>query len=716
MRAVISSIVEQWQPVRDRVLWAPVWLACGIALYFALRVEPPYALGAGALVCAAGLLIAARVWARAYLYWAVILFLGALGFVLAQGRAMVAAAPMLERSIKFTRIEGRVLDITVADPDSGHARRKVTLDRLSIEKLPKEATPRMVRLSSAHIPADVRPGARVALLAQLTPPGGPVSPGGFDYRRQAYFEGIGALGFTMGHFAEIAPAPPPRSVDLWFNRLRQRIATRVSAQMPYPQSAVATALLAGERSSIPEVINADLRDSGLYHLLSISGLHVAIVCGAVFFLVRFVLALSPYIALRWPIKKIAALAAIAAGLFYSLLAGMPVPTQRSMLMTGLALLAVMLDRSAISLRVVAISAFAVLVLRPASLVGASFQLSFAAVLAMVAFYEAAGDLMLARGRRTGWFMRVFLYFGGIFATTIVVSLATLPPVLHHFGRLQIYGVIANAAAIPLTSFVVMPAGMAALALMPVHLDGVFLKLVALGVDGTLDVARWVAHLPHAANALPAIVGGWYAVAMGGFLLLCLWRGWWRLVGLVVMAGACVAGVLAPRAAVMLDGAGQALAVHDGDQTLYVWRAPPRFARRNWNALWGGTEALAGKPMRKGGTWTGGGINVACDDYACRIVRGQARLSVVRNVMALREECAWAPLVVGVNKAVSYGAARAAGCGSSSVIPYWDVRDAGGMAFSDDGAAWRAAGMTPDDVRRPWTLLSPYDGRIKKTGQ
>lgn len=707
MLGVLKTITEEWRehwrPSRDRVLWAPVFLAAGICLYFALLREPAAWTGAGAAAIFAGMALAASRRAPALAYPLTGLFLVAFGFAMAQVRTDMVSSSLLEREINYTRVEGRVRDITVADinPKTGRQRsKKVTLDSLIIEKLPPEATPRSIRLTTYHVPDGVVPGDRIALLAHLMPPSGPVAPNGFSYRQMAFFEQLGATGFTMGHFEAIAKADAPKQV--WFNALRQKIAARISGEMPHPQSAVTTALLAGERSSIPEPINDSLRDSGLYHLLSISGLHVAIVCGVTFFVLRFLMALFPWMALNMPIKKIAAGVALAAGLFYSMLAGMPVPTERAMFMTGLALLAVMLDRAAMSMRTIALAAFFVLLIQPESVTGASFQLSFAAVLSMIAFYEGAGRRWGVASRDDGWARRLFVYFLGIVITTVLVSLATLPAILHHFGRFQILGVIANAVAIPLTSFVVMPAGMAAMLLMPLHLEGPFLKIAGLGIDGTLWIAREVAAMPHATAAWPNLPAGWYAGAMAGFLMICLWRGRARWIGVPVMVLAIVLGLhFGARPVAMINDTGTALGVSGGGQIAYFGRAPGKFEKDNWKSVWGGVEVNDGKTV-KDALWQSGDVSVSCDDWACRIVRsGQPQgVSVVRHASVLPEECNWAQMVVTLDKAISD--ARQEHC-AAHMVPIWDIMRGGGMALYADAKGWRAEPFTPEGERRPWTL-------------
>lgn len=692
----IRSVLDQWHPPRDRVLWAPVLLGAGVAAYFALPVEPVRWLGATVLVQVTALwLVVRRKWpALSFVNVAIVLIV--LGFTLAQGRTMLSAAPMLDRDSGVTRVEGRVEEITVSDSDSATAKRRVTLGDLKIEDMPEDLTPRTIRLSTRHMPPDLRPGERISVLAKLMPPSGPVAPDGFDYRRYAFFEGIGAVGFTLGKPDRLSP--PDGGGDVWFNALRQTISKHLNTRMDHPESAVAAALLAGERSDIPDSINQDLIDAGLYHMLSISGLHVAIVCGVVFFTLRFLMALWPFLALHAPIKKIAALAALGGGIFYTLLAGAPVPTQRSMITTGIVLLAVMLDRAALSLRTLAIGALAVLVLTPESLVGASFQMSFAAVLSMVAFHESWGRKWMIEHRKNGVLSKIAGYFLGIAFTTVLVGLATLPVVLHHFGRLQLFGIVANAAAIPLMSFIVMPAGMAAMLLMPVGLDGPFLKVMEWGLRLTLRVAHDVAALPHAALALPSLPLGAYLAAVAGFLLFALWRGSFRWVGLPVMICAVAIGFMIPRPLVLIEAEGRAAGVGAAGQVAYITRKPTAYIRKNWLALWGGHEADNARAL-KTGALTLGDTRLSCDDLACRVETGQGgRLSILRDVNALFEECAWATLIIATDRAVS-----GKSCKRAQVITPAELYRAGGLAvYQQSGGAWKARPFTPEG-RRPWSV-------------
>ena len=385
------------------------------------------------------------------------------------------------------------------------------------------------------------------------PPPRPAAPGAFDFARFAYFQGLGAVGFALGDARRIAPSgqdgPPNESIDApsgSMERLRYAIAERIRAALTGERGAVAVALITGFREGIPESVEQNMRDSGLAHLLAISGLHVGLVAGTVFLLVRGGCALVPAIALRWPIKKWAAVSAAAVAFGYLFLAGATEPTQRAFLMLLITVIGICLDRGSISMRLVAWAALFILLLSPESLLSVSFQLSFAAVTALVAVYEtitarrewAANEP--ARVQSAGSrFPRYALQLG---LSSMIATLATAPFALYHFNRVAGYGLLANLAAVPLTAFVIMPLGLLAVFLMPLGLEAGPLYLMGQGIGAVLWVARQVASLPGAATLVPAFPHwGLVAVTLGG-LWLCIWRGPWRWLGLAGFAAAAVASL------------------------------------------------------------------------------------------------------------------------------------------------------------------------------
>lgn len=307
------------------------------------------------------------------------------------------------------------------------------------------------------------------------------------------------------------------------------------AALPGPGGAIAAALLTGGQSGIPPEAMQAMRDSGLAHLLSVSGLHIAIVMGLFFAVVRGGLALWPGFALRFGTKPWSAIVALAAGGFYMVLTGSQVPMQRSFAMAALVTVALLAGRRALSPRVLAFAAVAVLLIQPAAILGPSFQMSFAAVLALIAGFEAARPCLMGGAMPRPLWQRAALLLAGTALTSVIAGLATTPFGLHHFGRVQVYGVAANALAVPLTSFLVMPAGMLALLLMPFGGEGLALAVMGWGIAGILTVARAVAAWPGAALALAPLPGAALAAITFGLCWLCLWRGRWRIWGLMPMA-------------------------------------------------------------------------------------------------------------------------------------------------------------------------------------
>ena len=366
---------------RDRwPLWIPVGLGAGIVLYFSLNFEPaPYS-GVLAALVSALMVIAAR---RRLLWFlvAVAVFGASIGFTAAQLRGALVAAPVLAKEMRAAKVSGRVVanEIRVAG-------QRLVLDHVRINGLDPAATPDRIRITlGGDRGRRALPGEWLSLRATLSPPSGPAAPGAFDFARLAYFKRLGGIGFSYGgaHFID-----PPEDVDsggwkIALGRFRQAVTERIRAGLDGEAGAVAAALLTGERGAISKDTLTAIRDAGLAHLLAISGLHMGLFAGIVFFATRALLALWEPVALRHGIKKWAALAALVGMTFYLFLSGATIPTQRAFMMGALVIAAVMLDRTVISLRSVALAAVAVLLVQPESLLGPSFQMSFAAVVGLV---------------------------------------------------------------------------------------------------------------------------------------------------------------------------------------------------------------------------------------------------------------------------------------------------------------------------------------------
>ena len=496
--------------------WVPVFLGAGIGIYFALPAEPSPALqGMLAMAAVALLLLGLRLAAGPPLIAVALL---CAGVDLAAVRGAMVTAPVLTFRY-YGAVEGRIVEIDRSSRDA----LRLTLDRVLLDNVPPFRTPDRVRVS-LYGPDGVvpEPGMRVMTTANLSPPEGPVAPGAFDFRRQAWFDRLGAVGYTRAPVLLVDPAP--RGPDLLFARLRMRLSAAIQARLPGQPGAFAATILTGDRSGLSLGTANDLRAANLSHLLSISGLHMVLLCGTVLGAVRLALSLVPPLALRWPVRKIAAFAALLAGLFYYLLAGRDVPAERAWVMIAVVFGAVLVDRRAISLRSVALAATVVLLMRPEALVTPGFQMSFAATLALVAAFAA----LRGRAVMRGWIAPAVT----LLLSSAVAGAATAPFAAAHFNRIADYGLIANLMTVPLMGLVVMPAGVAAAVLGLAGLDWIAFAVMEWPIRWILDVAHRVAAMPGAVTPVLA-PGHWVLplIAAGG-LILALWQGrWLRLAGL-----------------------------------------------------------------------------------------------------------------------------------------------------------------------------------------
>jgi len=413
-------------------LWLPVMFGGGIALYFLLPVEP---WTAAALLPVVAALAVHRTAARGAMS---ALMTGALlattlGIAAAKLRTEAVRAPVLEKQVGPVDVYGFV-ELVEPRPTKGQ---RLTVRVTALEKQEPHAWPARVRVRTMTETADLQPGDAVRLKAILSPPPGPALPGDFDFARAAWFQGLGAVGYATAApepVTSAGEAPLTLRVSAAVARLRQAIGRRIVEALPGQAGAIANALITGERGGIWEATNQAFRDSGLFHILSISGLHMVIMAGAVFFSVRLLLAAIPAVALRYPIKKWAAAAAMLGAFGYLMISGAAFATVRSYIMISIMFLAVMLDRPALALRNVALAALAILLVWPESLFDPGFQMSFAAVVALVAAYEWLRQREEQRAAVTmrGGLRRLLLFFGGIITSTLIASLAVAPFGIYHF--------------------------------------------------------------------------------------------------------------------------------------------------------------------------------------------------------------------------------------------------------------------------------------------
>ena len=543
-----------------RLLWLPVCFGAGIGVYFALTFEPPLWFGfAAASAAGAGAFLLQKRPLLCELALALTMFCA--GFALIGETSWQRQAPALERHLGPVMVSGRVLDINSVD----RGWRVI----LAPDPLPGlDASQQPLRLQIHIGPASdlLAPGDHVDMRASLYPVPGQILPGAHDMQREAYFAQIGGVGYSLG--------PAHRSADKtsegsggWregLRHLRTEMSRRIIAVLPGSTGGVASALITGKRGAISEQIKDAFRQSGLQHLLAIAGLHLGLVGGFVFFTVRFALALVPWVALRYPIKKIAAVAALVVLACYLLLSGGAIPTERAFVMNGLVFAAILIDRLRISMRICALAAGFVLAIEPESLVGVSFQMSFGAVVALIAVYETYGSRLGRLLHRPSWPGRVLGYAAAVVVTTVVVTIGTDPFSVYHFHHIALYSPLANVVAVPLSAVWTLPWGVVTCLLMPFGLERLALIPMGWGIDATIFVAQAVSTLPGNVWPMPRLpAAGLVLISFGG-LWLCLWRQAWRRWGVFAIAAGLAGMALTQPPDILLADLGRFLAVRSAD--------------------------------------------------------------------------------------------------------------------------------------------------------
>jgi competence protein ComEC len=559
-----AGLEERFDRERDQLpVWLPVGLGLGAAAWFALpdvRAWTAFLLLAAACALAPLALAPGTRWGRAV---AIFSLAAALGCLNIWAKADRAAAPRLERE----RAAEFSATVEAVQPLPAEEKVRVLLRPTGEPRLP----PRLrINVDEKDRPAGLEPGSTVHLRAYLMPPAPAAVPGAYDFARAAWFQGIGATGRVLGKVEVAAPA----GEQGWRARLaswRQRLGGHIRARLPGGEGGVAAALATGDQGGIPTEDADAMRRSGLAHLLSVSGLHLTAVVGAVMFLTLKLLALSPALALRYRLVLVAAGAGALAGIAYTLLTGAEVPTVRSCIAALLVLAGIALGREALTLRLVAVGALVILVLWPDSLPGPSFQLSFAAITAIVVLHDHPRIRALLARRDEGWAQKVGRGLLGLVLTGLAVEIALAPIALFHFHRTGLYGAFANIVAIPLTTFVIMPLEALALLLDPFGLAAPFWWLTGQALHFLLVLARTAAEAPGAVFLTPAIPNGAFALMVAGGIWLCLWRTDWRRWGLVPLAAGALWALATPPPDLLVTGDGRHLALRTADGDLAILR-------------------------------------------------------------------------------------------------------------------------------------------------
>ncbi|MFG1464651.1 ComEC/Rec2 family competence protein [Xanthobacter sp. DSM 24535] len=692
--ALIADLMAEAEAGR-LVLWLPVLFAAGILLYFGADQEPSLV---ASLVLTAALLaatIAARARAFSFAALSAVLALSC-GFTMACLQTARIARPVLIPPAGTVQLTGYV----------EHLEKRASADRIILRVETAKAKgldvkPERVRLS---LPRGSAPqvGASLSLPARLLPPLGPAMPGAHDFGRAPWFAGIDAVGFSLGPPKPIALATaPPFSVQIaaTVHGVRVALAEKIRRVLRGSAADIAVALVTGDRSSITPAVEESMRLSGLTHVLSISGLHMALVAGTLFALVRGVLALFPPLSLGAPVKSLAAGCALLGSAAYLVLSGNDVAAQRSFLMLGLVLLGVMVGRAALTLRSVAVAAVLVLAIAPVSVLDPGMQMSFAATLALIAAFERLRPLRLgwaAHGLAGRAALKAALFVGTLALTSLVAGLATAPYGALHFHRVGAYGLLSNLAAMPAVSFLVMPFGLLGVLLLPFGWDSLAWPVMGVGIDIMVAVSDRVAALPGAGLRTDWFNPVAVLVLSLALLCLCLMRTRLAAIALLPAAAAFLLGGAPLRPDILIAPDGRTVAVRIADGTLSILGAS---ANKMVAEQWLSRESDARSPQSPGLADA-----FLCDRMGCTARTSGGIVAVSRRPEGLEADCLNAVLVVSPNPAPIK-------CPAQVVTPT-DMARTGTLAlFHVAGAMrpeelWRVAPARTPQRQRPWMPLLP----------
>ena len=617
--------------LRDRsrwFIWSPVLIAAGIVCYFSLQSEPPLWL---ALLPLAPLLLIIGLRNRSEAILSIVflvIFLVTLGFAAALLRTHMVAAPVLQKKQTVT-LEG-----TVFEKETGYSSARFVIGEVRAAQ--NQRLPRLshVRLTSRINFEEIQPGQRVRVRAVLLPPPEPAYPGAYDFQRRSFFEGIGAVGYTISPFEVIGAGggvlPRLRAASAG---LRARIADFVLAHASPDNAGFIIAIMTGDRMAIPDVQNEEMRISGLAHILSISGLHMGMIGGLVFFAVRLLLVLSSRIALYYPVKKIACVIALLALLGYLFVSGMSPPAVRSYIMASAVLIAVFFDRRALSLRMVALAAIILLLVTPESLTGPSFQMSFAAVVTLISLYEFVSTPFARFARGGGVWRRGVVYAAGVILTTLVAGLATAPFALYHFGQVAVYSVIANLLAIPLMGVWVMPGVI--LSFIGYPFGFIFpIEFLGFGVDIIIKIAHETASWPRSALYFRTFSVSLLIILTLLGLWFIIWRERIRWLALPLAAAAMILLPAERAPDILVSKSGNLYAIRAGGEKVYFSSARvERFEAERWQLIMGNETASAGD------------VPIRCDPYGCVLQWQERRIAFPETAQSIEDDCRRADIII-----------------------------------------------------------------------
>ena len=553
-------------------LWLPVAFALGIICYFSLPFEPTLFIPVIAFILSlTGYMVLRLKSNAALLLLFIAFFLG--GFIRILIQTDIAAAPFIHKSYSFVSVVGRVEKV-----EWRQAGIRLTLSELTINKIPEKEKPVRIRVSANGHKIIPKVGDFVALKAKLSPPSLAWYPNGYNFARLAFYQQIGATGFATSRLKVISNNNKTSRLE----NIRMAVLKRILSILPKDTGNIAVALITGEQGGVSAAIRDNYTGAGIVHVLSVSGFHMSLIAGFIFALLRFIFSLIPAVSLRYNTKKICALLALILTFGYLLISGMAVPAVRSYLMIAFVLIAVILDRQALSMRSVMWAGFLILLISPQVLLTASFALSFGAVIALIAGYESLGQqfkhFFAAKPVWVKWTLGAFCVF---IIMNLIAHLATAPIAAYHFHRYNNYGVLGNFLTSTTFSFLIMPLLFIATILMPIGLDRPFISIVGFLLDKINSVTAWINSLPYATIFIPSFPNWGYGLILFGGLWICIWQSKIRYLGFAILMIGTLSLFCHQTPDLIIGQGGKLIAVRQDDSFAFTDLRKQKAFRKAW---------------------------------------------------------------------------------------------------------------------------------------
>jgi competence protein ComEC len=661
------------------ILWFPVFLIIGILIYFQLPDEPKLIYGLTTLF----IFSITSYFTRKYraLFWISIVTITIIcGFLAANLRTISIDAPVLKKAIGVRKINAKIKEIQVMP----HGKRYI-LDDLIIEGLPIDQTPKKIRITVNTYDNGANPGDSISTLASLSPPPEPAIPNGYDFARYAFFSQIGAVGYSISEIT-ITKTSTFKTYNA-IAKIRRAVVNRILQNTDKADGNIAAALLVGEQGGIDKQTIEYWRISGIAHILSISGLHLSLAAAIFFFSARAILATIPRIALQYNIKKWAAFIAILSSYAYLLLSGSPVPAERSFIMTSLILIAIIIDRTGAPMRSIAFAATVILSFLPESALDPSFQMSFSSVIALISCYSLATSFF-KNSPHYGIIKRFFLYFFGIASSSLIAGIATAPFSIYHFNNFSSYGILTNLIAIPITSFLIMPGGVATLLLMPLGLEKLGLTPMCWGIDLISSAAKYIANLPQPIGSLPQFPQISLCLLVLGGLWFCLWKTKLRILGAIPIIIGVIFATFTTTPDIIIDGSGKLFAVKTDDYKLiYSSDKAEKYARETWQKKYAQNDILTINQKDSS--------NILCDTLGCIYKKDGNTTVFAKHPISLARDCEIADIMINLTHAPTH-------CRTAiATVNLYDLKKEGTHTIFLKGSDIRIATVSEEIGHRPW---------------